>query len=238
MIHEWQPNSEKRNLGDALTAFLADRMPISREEMESDDTRMYFLIGSVIEDETIINTIKNNMTPVFYNCGWRGREISPGLARLAEFHGCRGPRTKAALKRAGVKVDVTMDSAYLLDDYTSGKRKGSRELIIPHILSDIDSPIAITDNFSLQKGIHMISKAKFVLSGAMHGCILAHMAGVPWSPYAAEDWYIDCPEKWYDWFESIGLDPDCLRFNRTIEEGREWYNTYGIKAALPNENLS
>ena len=133
---------------------------------------------------------------------------------------------------AGVEVEVTLDSAYLLRDYTDNKRKNSRELIIPHILSDPYSSIGVTDNFSMQKAIHTIAKSKFVLSGAMHGCILAHMAGVPWAPYVGSDWYIDCPDKWYDWFESIGIPADDLRFCRTLEEGKAWYENYGSKASL------
>jgi hypothetical protein len=229
MIHEWMPDSNIRNFGDALTELLSEVMPFaSAEEMQSSIDKKYFLIGSVIDNNIIMDTILQGYTPVFINCGWRGQPLSKILTDQCEFIGCRGPITQKELNRVGVFVEVSMDSAYLLKNTITKKvSKNKKTLTFPHLLS-IEGKESLTSVESKQdtiKRIKDISAADFVLGGAMHACIVAHMYGVPFSPYIANDFYVDTPTKWRDWLESIGIPQENLRFAMTEEEGRNWYKS-------------
>lgn len=229
MIHEWKPSDGIRNFGDALTEIIADIVPFAtKEEMENDSNRKYFLIGSVIDNEIIIDTLRDGYKPVFVNCGWRGQPLSKLLVDQCEFVGCRGPITQKALADVGIIVEVTMDSAYMIKDHVKVlPRKTNKVLTFPHLLSSEadNSPTVVYSSSSILKRIQEIFNARFVLGGAMHSCIIAHMYNVPFAPYIANDFYVDAPTKWKDWLESIGIPQENLRFARTYEEGLAWYDS-------------
>lgn len=229
MIHEWQPSEEVRNFGDALTELLADHIGfVSKDAMTSDTKHKYFLIGSVIDNEIIIKTLMEGYKPIFINCGWRGQPLSKALTDQCTFIGCRGPITKEALASVGINLDVTMDSAYLLKDKISIiPKKTNKVLTFPHLLSsEADNSLTIVKTrVDIIQTIKEIAGARFILGGAMHACIVAHMYGVPFAPYVANDFYVDAPTKWKDWLESIGIPQENLRFARTYEEGLAWYES-------------
>jgi hypothetical protein len=245
MIHEWKPSDKIRNLGDAFTELLADVMLFAtKEEMENDPEYKYFLIGSVIDNDIIMNTLRDGYKPVFVNCGWRGNPLSKVLLDQCRFIGCRGPITKNVLAEAGIDVEVTLDSAYLLKDLVQEPiKKTNKVLVFPHLLSSesADSLTVVYSKSSILKRMRQIAESGFVLGGAMHSCIVAHIYGVPFSPYVANDFYVDAPTKWKDWLESIGIPQENLRFARTYEEGRAWYDAnkhYLVKEESLNPNLS
>jgi hypothetical protein len=229
MIHEWKPSDGIRNLGDALTEILSDIMPFAtREQMDADTERKYFLIGSVIDNDIIMYTLRDGYKPVFVNCGWRGQPLSKVLIDQCEFIGCRGPITQKALADVGVSVEITMDSAYMIKEHLEViPSKNTGVVTFPHLLSSeaSGSPTIVSKRSTIIKRIQEIASAKFVLGGAMHSCIIAHMYGVPFSPYVANDFYVDAPTKWKDWLESIGIPQENLRFARTYEEGLAWYES-------------
>lgn len=227
MIHEWRLDDGTRNFGDALTELLANIMSFATaQEMYESKDKKYFLIGSVIDNEIILNTILQGYKPVFVNCGWRGNPLSKILVEQSEFIGCRGPLTQKELERNGVSVAITKDSAYLIKDLIRGSTKQTAKILtFPHLLSSEGSGslTAVSDKEDLIKKIRQISAAKFVLGGAMHSCIIAHAYNTPFAPYVADDFYVDAVTKWKDWLESIGIPKDNLRFARTYQEGLAWY---------------
>jgi hypothetical protein len=227
MIHEWITDFGNRNFGDAFTELLADILPFAtKSEMQESTDKKYFLIGSVIDNEIIMNTLLQGYTPIFINCGWRGKLLSKILVDQCVFIGSRGPITQKALHDIGIEVDVTLDSAYLLKDTLDFDRtKNDMNLIFPHILSSEgrDSLTVVESREDVLEKIKLIANANFVLGGAMHSCIVAHMYGVPFAPYVADDFYVDSHMKWKDWLESVGIPQENLRFSRTLEEGVSWY---------------
>lgn len=70
--------------------------------------------------------------------------------------------------------------------------------------------------------VERIAGADFVLSGSLHGAILAHAYGVPWAAY--DDGYIDTPAKWLDWAAYLGIQID---FVTTLTEGQFWWRSQG-----------
>lgn len=100
-------------------------------------------------------------------------------------------------------------------------------------LKSIDLKGTLTDAWNWrgynQAGIHsvwqlidIISGASFVLTGALHGAILAQAYGVPWAAY--NDGYLDVPPKWADWGAYLGIK---LSFVKTLKQGHEWWNDTG-----------
>ena len=85
-----------------------------------------------------------------------------------------------------------------------------------------------------QKALVRIAGAKFVLTGSLHGAILAQAFGVPWAAY--NDGYVNAPAKWQDWAAYLGID---IQLVRTLEEGKLWWQRWGChgKVAAPDALL-
>lgn len=239
MINQWIPDAHYRNYGDAITELILDlTYERVKAAMVNDTSKLYFLIGSVIYNPTIQRALDLGYTPMFIGCGWRGDELDPELVARAKFLGCRGPRTRDALLRAGVDVPITGDSAYAafkeLNIETG--REGVGTVLVPHIVDelaeqyttadvgvDVIVDARVADAVQLLDKVDIFANAEFVLGGAMHACITAHNYGVPFAPFA--DGFIDCPPKWEDWLESVGIPGEKLKFCKTLDEGREWYES-------------
>jgi hypothetical protein len=177
-------------------------------------------------------------TPVFIGCGWRGDALDPELVRKAQFIGVRGPGTQKELSGCGVDVDVSLDSAYSMLDKLDIEVLGDSEgkLLIPHIIDNSIFSLKAASDVGMDKIvlprvkdvvqtmdlIDSIAKSEFVLAGAMHACIVAHYYGVPFAPFDG-DWN-DCPPKWEDWLESIGVPPENLKFCKNYDEGLAWWS--------------
>lgn len=73
-----------------------------------------------------------------------------------------------------------------------------------------------------RNAIDRIAGAGFVLTGSLHGAILAQVYDVPWAAY--DDGYVDVPEKWYDWGAYLGID---VAFVGDVKAGMEWWRTAG-----------
>lgn len=67
-----------------------------------------------------------------------------------------------------------------------------------------------------------VAGAGFVLTGSLHGAILAQAYGVPWAAY--DDGYVNAPAKWEDWAAYLGVR---LTFVATLAEGMRWWQSTG-----------
>jgi hypothetical protein len=233
MIYEWKLDGVTRNFGDALAEVLYPTAML--EELYQDPENMYFLIGSVICNEVMDETLRAGFNPIFINCGWRGEELDDYLLAQCEFRGVRGPHTQAELAKHGIDVEVTHDPAYELPNlYVKGAPNGLA-IVVRHIMDTSEyspntihelkadalfSPVVETYTDILEF-IQKISGARFVLSGSMHACMVAHAYKVPFAPLLSD--VVDCPPKWFDWFAAEGLGNPV--FVNNVVEGREWYNS-------------
>lgn len=75
--------------------------------------------------------------------------------------------------------------------------------------------------------VKRIAGAAFVLTGSLHGAILAQAYGVPWAAY--DDGYVDAPAKWLDWAAYLGVR---IEFVTSLAEGRAWWQAEGRRGAL------
>ena len=233
MIYEWKKGDEVRNFGDALHEILVPQK--QHYEWTFDQKNMYFVLGSVITNSVIRETLDRGLKPIFYGCGWRGNPLNSELIKHCEFHGVRGPFTQEALAEVGVDTVISGDPAYQLPQLVTPGEPNGLAIVVRHILDDTESdpntihelkgdaifrPI-VENREDIVEFIKKISGARFVLAGAMHAAIVAHAYGVPFALLKSA--YIDCPPKWADWLASINYGSPV--FVENILEGREWYNT-------------
>lgn len=79
----------------------------------------------------------------------------------------------------------------------------------------------------LWSAVSRIAGASFVLTGSLHGAILAQAYGVPWAAY--DDGYVDAPAKWHDWAAYLGVE---IEFVRTLEDGERWWRCHGYHGRI------
>lgn len=79
----------------------------------------------------------------------------------------------------------------------------------------------------LDTALARIAGARFVLTGSLHGAILAQAFGVPWACY--DDGYLDAPAKWSDWGAYLGIDIDAVA---TRAEGERWWARCGSRGQV------
>jgi succinoglycan biosynthesis protein ExoV len=237
MIYEWKLDGETRNFGNALPEVLYPAAML--EELHASTENMYFLIGSVICNEIMDETLRSGYTPIFMNCGWRGEGLNDYLVAQCIFEGARGPHTQEELAKHDVDVEVTHDPAYELPSLYAKDAPNGLAIVVRHIKDKAEysqntihelkadalfSPV-IQDGQDILDFIQKISGARFVLSGSMHACMVAHAYGVPFAPLLSD--YVDCPEKWFDWFAAEGLGNPI--FVNDVVEGRKWHNSLSKK---------
>jgi hypothetical protein len=71
--------------------------------------------------------------------------------------------------------------------------------------------------------VDRIVASSFVLAGALHAAIIAQAYGIPWAAWAGSK--IDCPAKWLDWFDYLGIEGTHVS-NRS--EGEAWWQRHGL----------
>ena len=236
MIYEWKLDGEIRNFGDALHEIL---VPAKQHyEWYVDTKKMHFILGSVIHNTVIDETLRQGFSPVFHGCGWRGEPLDEELIQKCEFIGVRGPHTQEELARHGIDSVVTRDPAYQLPQLVAPGTPNGLAIVVRHIKDPTETNVntifeykadaifnaKVEDREDIIGFVEKISGARFVLAGSMHAAIVAHAYGVPFALLNSE--YIDCPPKWDDWFASVGLGSPVFVDN--IIDGREWYNSVRI----------
>lgn len=233
VIYEWKYEGVVRNFGDALHEFLVP--DDKRLQWMLSEKYCYFVIGSVICNEVIRETLDLGYKPVFINCGWRGEQLNPLLAQRCEFVGARGPDTKAELARLKIKVEVTGDPAYKIPEFLEKAPAHGKTIMVPHMKDDfrhayraewfgVDEVVqpTVTDSQSIIDLIEKISGADFVFAGAMHAGIIAHSYGIPFAPMSTS--FVDCLPKWVDWAKSVDIKN--VRFFQQKSQGIEWHKQW------------
>ena len=224
-----------RNFGDAIYEVLLPEGVYN--DFSKDTDNIYFPVGSVITDDYMTAVLAKDMTPVFINCGWRGRPLNPELVKQSQFIGARGPHTQAELARHGIEVEVTHDPAYQLPKFIDKGAPNALAIVVRHIADPSDynqnsihelkadavfSPV-VEDKQDIIEFVQKISGARFVLAGSLHAAIVAHAYEVPFAPLIADGDFVDCVPKWADWMAAEGLGQPV--FCKDVVEGREWYRS-------------
>ncbi len=200
-----------------------------------DERYMHFILGSVIDNEVIEETLDLGYKPIFHGCGWRGNPLDYDLLQHCEFIGVRGPYTQQELERHNIQTIVSLDPAYQLPHIIEPGDPNGLAMVVRHLKdpteytpntihelrSDAVFRPSVENKDDIIEFVKKISGARFVLAGAMHAAIVAHAYGVPFALLGGE--YVDCPPKWEDWLASINYGSPVFVTN--LKDGREWYNS-------------
>lgn len=243
----WRGDRRVGNFGDALNPILLRHFGFEAVAVGRKGTfnhgRTLLAIGSVISNWHLRRTPGQID---IWGGGWRGEAIDDRLLARMTVHAVRGPRTATAL---GCPIEgndaVPMgDPALLLPRFHAPPVATSRSgtLLVPHYFERrLLDPVAVGCDVLVkpnvrQRGrwigwrlptplelIDRIVASSFVLAGALHVAIIAQSYGVPWAAWAGSK--IDCPAKWLDWFDYLGIEGTHVA-NR--KEGEAWWQRHGI----------
>ena len=238
MIYEWTPEGSihsnppntVRNFGDALIDVLYDNFFL--DSLYQDKKTLYFLLGSVICNDVIEQALCLDYDPFFSECGARGEELDPDLVKMSKIQIVRGPLTKKLIEKSGVSVVSSIDPAYRVKKRIPQGTPHGASILIPHMLDPNRHdyiPSGFGADWLKQTDVYIkkhkvalikeISGARFILTGSLHGAIIAHAYGIPFAPFSTN--YVDCPFKWSDWAESVGIN--YIQFFDNVNAGREWH---------------
>jgi hypothetical protein len=158
----------------------------------------------------------------------------------------RGPRTIRQLKLD--PVTAVGDPGLLLPVFFSIHKSASfyNVAYLPHIANrdhweqkrgevGADRYIDIMCTRSaFRSKLREIVSARLVLTNSMHGAIISQAYGVPWALCLATGDVLNYPEKWADFFESLGL-PDEIKPVKNRAEGQKWWDEVGSQ--IPPFNI-
>lgn len=232
----------EKNFGDYLADFFFRKILVAPLYQDA----VYRLIGSVISDSILeydLNLIAGSERVVYWCCGLReAHALSVQSAPKMMFAGVRGPLTRQIL---GLDETTPIGDPALLmplvyspsqDARTTGQsvciphfsqRHLAEELRV-HCKADAVLSPAVTDDSDLLQLIDDIAAAEFVLSGSLHGAIIAAAYGRPFAFW--DTGFVDVPFKWQDFAASLGVD---MPFVTTMQEGWRLFPTKQSEITLP-----
>lgn len=173
------------------------------------------------EDERVIlgiGTLINDRAPedceIFVLGSGVGYHGSAKIHKRWSFEFVRGPRSAQALGLSSERV--ICDPGILVSRVFSHHSRTSTNgkiAFMPHHASsrfanwrevcDLLGIVYLDPADDISSTIHRIGCAKYLITEAMHGAIVADALRVPWVPVVAYPHIL--PFKWHDWCESIGL---------------------------------
>lgn len=228
----WRDGAEFVNLGDWLTEFIIEKMGHefvrygSGQPFDNDATLV--ACGSI--PNPAFDAIKGPID-VWGSGLWDRPLDKEGII----FHAVRGPLSRDKL---GLPATTPLgDPGLLIPRFLPKHKPHGRTLYIPHyemrmnMHRDAASHVGAHEilDFSCQRHqaedtIKYVSGAGFILSGSLHGCILAHAYGIPWAACFPHGHRLVMPDKWKDWFSYLGVKASLVR---NFREGVEWWEKEG-----------
>ena len=252
----WLKDSPRQNFGDFLSEFLYDALAYRSSPHDALCTPRHgfqklHMIGSVISEWHINADLAELDTGQsrsigFWGCGMRDEKtIGPELMRRCVFMGVRGALSRDCL---GLPSDTpTCDPGLLLPLLYRPRKSESYSglsICMPHFneklschalmeLTEADrivgSAIPATRKAVLEL-IDIIASAAFLLTGALHGAVVACAYGVPFA--FLDNGFINLPFKWRDFAASVDVP---VIFAKTINEGRDvYYSEMMHRIRMPN----
>lgn len=244
--HFWLDQCRFGNLGDALNRPLLRWLgfkPVRCPAVGSaNPDKCLFAIGSLISRWHIRRTGR----PIdVWGSGWRGEPLDRERRQRLTIHAVRGPRTAAALGCSDVPLG---DPALLVPRFHPRPPTPSRgpAILVPHFSEQsIPNPASVGCDAVVSmrvrqrdgwlggsvptaiEVIDQIASADFVLTGALHAAILAQAYGVRWAAWSGS--MIDCPAKWSDWSEYLGVD--CVHVADRWD-GEHWWDRSGLHGRI------
>ena len=243
----WTFDRPVLNLGDHLTevfieafgyAFLSFESAAKNNRLEEFETCL-FAVGSIL-DSAWCERVKMKKS-IWGSGDWGDPRFGRTHLDDCTLHAVRGPLT---VRRLGLpEATPTGDPALLLPVlFPLSRQSDTGVIFIPHFnrrTAFSASAIASAGasrlvDFGVTRAersarIRSIVDAEFVLTGSLHGAIVAQAYGRPWALCLPDGVRQDKPGKWEDWFAYLGLEPASCRNH---EEGRRWWLTHGCRGTV------
>jgi hypothetical protein len=248
-ISYFMKGAPTQNFGDYLSEILAKEFML-HPRVEAD---VYRLVGSVIETTYILSDLRGIIGLqsghiAYWCCGKRSNTpLDPKVQAMCSFFGVRGPLTRDLLN---LPESTALGDPGLLAPlfHTPSKvpQYETRTVCIPHYedlkpdaellkISGADlvlrPEIASTEQ-DLRQFLDKIASASFVLTGSLHGAIIACAYGRPFAFW--DNGHVDIPFKWEDFAKSVNIPST---FVENVAQGRKSYDE-GIEPALCIPSLS
>jgi len=178
----WRPPDGTRNFGDELSrvivAAMASRYAIDPQGAARASKRL-LAVGSIVDWA--------RSGDVVWGTGMRGMDILPRRGVRPDIRAVRGPLTASALRARGLAVpSIFGDPALLLPRLFPGRFQPAAAdadyVVIPHFadLSRLPPDERILSPLSpWEQCVERIAGAGFVISGSLHGIVVAEAFGVP-----------------------------------------------------------
>lgn len=204
------------NFGDELNPYIWPRI-LPPDFLDEDESELFLGIGSILYTGWPASSKKNIMGSGYGGYGKGKPDLGDGTWNPVFV---RGPRTAAAL---GLPESLAICDGAILLKYLQQPPRGEsgRVAFIPHFhslargrwaevcrLAGLDF-IDPTDDVETVLG--QIRNARFVITEAMHGAIVADTLRTPW--IAMQPLHPENRMKWQDWADSVSVE---LRWQRLL----------------------
>lgn len=175
----WQPANGTTNFGDELSHVIVERI-LHRRVMEAREPAPKLLaVGSILH-------FADNGDCV-WGSGINGKHLKKSDYRFEQLdvRSVRGPLTRAFLLSLGVKTPEKYGDPALLMSllFPEFKPVGVRDyIIIPHISEEnlfCNVENVVSPSLPWHEVVQSIVESKFVISGSLHGIIVAESYGIP-----------------------------------------------------------
>ncbi len=213
------------NLGDDLNFLIWPRLLPGLVGYRSNIEGCFWGIGSSISAPNSSVSVPKVV------CGTGiGYGHPPHLDDTWKIYCVRGPRTA---ERLGLSPEyATTDAAALIRHFVEpvGRPKASQPAFMPHIITRIRAQVLGIDlaglcadldiiyvdpELGLARFIEKLHSARFLITEALHGAIVADSLRRPWIPVSLHAGISE--EKWLDWGSSLNLKYHPRRFHNDWE---------------------
>lgn len=210
----WQPGNGTTNFGDELSRVVVERVLQRKIEEATKEVPKLLAIGSVIHFADTGDCI--------WGSGINGKHLDRRYYRFkaVDIRSVRGPLTRSFLLSMGHNVpELYGDPALLMSFLFPEFQKCSKRdhIIIPHVSEEAiyrgqDNVVMPSEPW--EDVVRKIVESDFVISGSLHGIIVAESFGIP-----ARLLYCKSTEPLYKYIDYyMGTGRDYFTYAQSVEE--------------------
>jgi pyruvyltransferase len=205
-VYYWRDiENNMENVGDYLglvvSDYIAAKNNISIESYFVKNTQRLLTIGSVVNSAAANTTI--------WGSGWHNHKARKPISNRLDIRAVRGPLTREKLIENGYKTPkIFGDPAILMPEiYWPTIEESRKILVIPHYKKFIKYegcgyPTLNTLSGDWKRFIDGVVKSEVIISGSLHGLILAHVYDKKFAMLADVDTDLF---KYRDYFLGVGM---------------------------------
>ncbi len=240
-LYYWKSNSSKQNFGDLLSKYIVEK--ISNKIVIHVDPTNRWVRNLGIKHYLAIGSIINKATKksIVWGSGIIKKDQN---IRESNFVAVRGPKTSKRITELGYKTTTIYGDPGLLSNlfYKKDIQKKYKYGIIPHYVDyqeinkihSKDKSILVIDLMcnNVEDIFEKVKSCEFIFSTSLHGVIIAHCFYIPalWIKFSNR--LSGDNIKFYDYFESVGLEYPIFEFSSSTYEIEDLINVMNKNNAI------